>query len=159
MGIFLNCLISGKFFSIVTSRSHEYASIRKSIEFILNTILTLEQKREMYVNCCGFGLNLVLADGFGFHSLKNRIVNVDFNNFTNDMVITNYLNHCRYYGVGLPLSNNFKEEFGIDDSHVVPVQEAKKMALNRFIELCKTHSTRQLLNFSIGFSDDEKKNC
>ena len=31
------------------------------------------------------------------------------------------------------------------------------MALNRFIELCKNQSTRQLLNFSLGFSDDDKK--
>ncbi len=153
----LECLINGKLFSIVTSRSHEYASIRKGVEYIVNNILTLEQKKEMYNNCCGFGLNLVLLDGFAFHSLKNRINIDDFNDFTNDMVINSYLNNCRYYGVGLPFSNSFKEEFKIDSTQNIPIQEAKKLALNKFIELCNIYSSKQLTNFSVGFSDDDKK--
>ena len=151
--IFKNCLIKGKLFSIVTSRSHEFSSIRKGVEYIIDNLFTLEEKREMYVNCCGFGLNQILLDSFQYHIVKNRTV--DYTNFSNDVVISNYLSRCKFYGVGLPFSNSFKEEFQLTED--IAIQDAKKLALNKFISICSDFSNKMLHNFSCGFSDDDKK--
>ena len=155
--IFINCLKKGKLFSIVTSRSHEYSSIRQSIEYIINNILSQEDKKEMYINCCGHGLNRVLLDGFMCYTLKNRLHLVDLKNLTKDNVIQRYLNSCKYYGVGLPFSNSFREEFNIPEGHTVSIQEAKKIALDKFIGICKDYSNRLQCDFALGFSDDDKK--
>ena len=154
--IFINCLKQGKFFSIVTSRSHEYSSIRKGIEYIINNLFTKEEKKEMYISCCGFLHNDIMLDSFGFYINKNSN-EIDYDDFTNNKIIKNYLNYCKYYGVGLPFSNDFKKEFEINDTQKVTIQEAKKIALDKFIKIAYEQSKRLLNNFSVGFSDDDKK--
>jgi len=46
-------------------------------------------------------------------------------------------------------------EFGIDDTHMISIQEAKRLALGKFLDVCHEHNNGK--KFSFGFSDDDKK--
>lgn len=160
--IFIGCLKEANLFSIVTSRSHEFSSIRRSIEYIID-LFSMEDKKEMYINCCNFGLNDLELDSLYAYEMRNRVEKLDFtNNFSKNGVISHYLNKCKYYGVGLPFSNSFKEEFNIDDTLKVSIQEAKKMALGKMLSISdemftKIYNNGDLEVFNLGFSDDDKK--
>jgi len=159
---FLNCIKQANLFGIVTSRSHEFFSIRKGVEYIIDRCLTLEEKRKMYINCCNFGLNDIMKDSFYAYELRNNIDKVDYSNFSKNSAVSKYLDICKYYGVGLPFSEDFKKEFNLSTESKMTIQEAKKMSINRLMVISDKLFTKIYTNgdievFNLGFSDDDKK--
>lgn len=158
---FLSCLKGANLFGIVTSRSHEYSSIRRSVEYIIDNVLTNEDKDKMYINCCNFGLSATMLDSFYGYEIRNRD-NLDYENFSKSIEVSRYLDTCKYYGVGLPFSNSFKKDFNITDDLKISIQESKRMALDRLIGISDNIFTKVFSNgdieiFNLGFSDDDKK--
>jgi hypothetical protein len=119
---FLKCIDEGHIFAIITSRSHEYISIRKGIEYIINKYMYIKSK-------------------------INQPINYD------DKYIKEYLDKCFFYGVGLPFSNSFMNEFNLSPTVKLTIQDAKKLALSKYIEII--HEKQK--DFKLGFSDDDKK--
>ena len=167
--IFLTALKQGCFFAIITSRSHEYNSIRRVVEYIVDNYLSREEKIKMYINCCDFvskyinynstlGLDNLFSNGW---KIKVYDTSFDFENFSKNNIISSYLDKCKYYGVGLPFSNSFKTEFNLLDIKM-SIQEAKQLALSKILNIVDGIFTKILPNgnfdiFNLGFSDDDKK--
>ena len=158
----INCLINANLLGIVTSRSHEYTFLRKGVEYIIDNILSIEEKRKMYINCCDFRLSDIMLDSIYTYDLRNAVDKIDLENLSVNKIVSKYLDTCKYYGVGLPFSNSFKNDFDITDDLKISIQEAKKMALGRLINISdrmftKVYTNGDLEIFHFGFSDDDKK--
>ena len=145
---FIKCLIEGSIFAIITARGHEYDTLRKGVEYIINNCLSENEQNKMYNNCLEF------ASIFESNRKFERIEKI----FTKNELIDTYLNCCKYYGVGLPFSKSFAEEFNIDPSKPEKLEESKQIALGKFIDICNEYGKFANLKVSIGFSDDDKRN-
>jgi len=145
-GKFIKCLTEGSLFAIITARGHEYNTLKEGVKYIIDNCLTSEQKDNMYDKCLSFANYFDNNDEFIRHDDK----------FSDNKLIERYLECCRYYGVGAPYSKSFSEEFTEDTS--IKIEEAKKMVLDRFIQICDSYGQHSNLNVSLGFSDDDKKN-
>ena len=143
---FIKCLTEGALFVIVTARGHEYSTLKEGIKYIIDNCLTISQQDKMYENCENF---LHLFD-------KRTFLRNNEGKFTDNQLIEYYLNKCKFYGVGSPLSESFKSEFNISDS--IKIEEAKKLVLNKFLEICHSYGEKTNIKVSVGFSDDDKKN-
>jgi hypothetical protein len=143
---FIKCLTEGALFAIVTARGHEYSTLKEGIKYIIDNCLTRSQQDKMYENCENF-LHLFEKRTF---SRNNE------GKFTDNQLIEYYLNKCKFYGVGSPLSESFKSEFNVPDS--IKIEEAKKLVLNKFLEICHGYGEKTNIKVSVGFSDDDKKN-
>lgn len=143
---YILCLTEGSLFAIITARGHEYETIKNGVKYVINNCLTKEQQDMMYQNC------LEYASVFEKGKVYTRKTGV----FTDNELINTYLDCCKYYGVGVPYSNSFKEDFKV--SVDIPIEECKQMALGRFIDICNEYGRNSNLGVSIGFSDDDKKN-
>jgi hypothetical protein len=128
---FLTAIKEGRLFAIVTTRGHEPATLRSGIKYIIDNILTPEEKQKM----------------------ENSLVNFNkiFGITTNDL-ITQYLGSCYFIGLN---SQAFKDEF-----HYVPqgdkLNQGKQDAINKFVNFVKDFSKRANMGVKIGFSDDDK---
>jgi hypothetical protein len=143
---FIQCLVEGSLFSIVTARAHEYQTLKEGVKWIIDNCLIKQQQDLMYENCQKF---LQLFEGKSFVR-ENNI------NISDTKLINYYLDKCKFYGVGFPFSNSFKSEFNLDPS--IKIEEAKKIALDKFLEICNSYGKQSNRNVSVGFSDDDKKN-
>ncbi len=86
---------------------------------------------------------------------KNKeYIKINSNKITELTFVKDYLDKCKYYGVGIPFSNDFKSEFNIIEH--ISIQDAKKLALNKFIDFCVENNTTDNITH-VGFSDDDKK--
>jgi hypothetical protein len=140
---FIKCLTDGSLFAIVTARGHEYDTIKEGVKYIVDNCLTLSQQDKMYENCEKF-----------LHLFEKRTyTRNNTGKFTNNELIEYYLDKCRYYGVASPA---FKTEHNLP--YDIKIEESKKVALNKFLELCHSYGEKTNINVSVGFSDDDKKN-
>ena len=144
---FIKCLTEGSLFAIVTARAHEYKTLKEGVKYVIDNCLTFREQNKMYENCLNFSN---LFDGKVDYVRTNG-------KFSDNKLIKRYLECCKYYGVGFPYSNSFKEEFPIDNT-TTSIEEAKKMVLDNFIEICNEYGNISHNKISIGFSDDDKKN-
>ena len=143
---FLKCLKEGSIFAIVTARAHEYDTIREGVKYVIDNCLTIAEQNKMYEKCLNFSK---LFDGnISYARIDGK--------FSENKLIDRYLNCCKYYGVGFPFSNSFLNEFAVDST--IKIEEAKKMVLDNFIEICNEYGIKSNVKISIGFSDDDKKN-
>ena len=111
---FIECLVNGHIFSIITSRGHEPESIRKAIEWIINDILSDDQKYEMYQNCLKFVY---------LYNVNKKYDGIPKNEvFTENPLIKDYLDVCGYYGIQ---SKWFISKFGDNTP-----EKAKGIAMN-----------------------------
>ena len=143
---YIRCLTEASLFAIITARGHEYDTIKQGPKYIIDNCLTKEQQDIMYQNCLEYAS--IFEKGKEFHRKKGK--------FSDNELIKLYLESCRYYGVGAPYSESFKNDFGVAEN--TPIEECKQIALGRFIEICNTYGKNANLGVSIGFSDDDKKN-
>lgn len=143
---FVKCLTEGALFAIVTARGHEYDTLKEGVKYVINNCLTKNQQDIMYENCLKFS-----------KIFEQRTYTRKSNcKFTDNDLIKIYLECCKYYGVGVPLSESFKKDFNVDNS--IRIEEAKKLVLGKFIEICNEYASKINAKVSIGFSDDDKKN-
>jgi hypothetical protein len=128
--VFLKALRDGRLFAIVTTRGHEPSTIRKAVEYIIEEVLTPEEKEEMKKNLKSF----------------NEMFNIKTNN-----IIEKYLNSCYFMGL---FSNAFQEEFSY-----VPLgpklNQGKQDAINKFVNYVREFAKRTKLTLNVGFSDDD----
>jgi len=134
---FIDCLVRGSIFAIITARGHEPDSIRRGVEYIIWNVLTNEQRTEMGANLTGF------QDLF--------IPNFDImRDVSLQTLVSAYLDKCDFVGVNAP---SFIKKFS--DVDVKSPEEGKKFALDEFVARIKTYGDMVNGDVSIGFSDDD----
>lgn len=144
---FLKCLSEGALFAIITARGHEPDSIRMGVEFIIDNVLSEDQKFLMYNNC------LQHFSRFEFQNV-DKIDRIPRGQLSKTPLIEVYLNHCYYFGVS---SESFASEFG--ESSASNPEKAKEIALKYFIDKCNNFGKDiGAKTVSVGFSDDDPKN-
>lgn len=133
---FINCLISGNIFMIITARGHEPQTIKKSVEWIIFNYLTNEQRIQMIKNLSGF------VKLFGYETFDGMITN---------KYIYDYLELCDFLGVQ---STHFQKKFNGTGSTISP-ERGKEIAIDTFVR--KVNEYGKLINssISVGFSDDD----
>jgi hypothetical protein len=142
---FKKCLSEGALFAIITARGHEPESIRGAVEWIIDNILTEEERFLMYSNC--------LKHAYLF-SHDQEFDRIPKGQLSQTSLVKLYLDECGFYGVS---SQSFAKEFGA--ASAANPEHAKELALDKFIEKCNALG-RQVgaKSVSIGFSDDDPKN-
>ena len=136
---FIECLVNGSLFAIITARGHEPAAMRKGVEWIIDNVLTKEQQYEMYDN---LGKFLYLFNGnTKFDRVLRGIP-------SQSIVVRDYLNHCEYVGVS-SLSRG--------GSPANP-EAAKEDVLMEFKDKINKYAASIGREAKIGFSDDDLKN-
>lgn len=131
---FLNTLIEGRLFAIVTTRGHEPSTIRSAVEYIIDNVLTTDDKDEMIKNLKNF----------------NEMFNVQVDDAN---IIKQYLNECYFIGL---MSQAFLDEFNYKP--VGPkMNQGKQDAINKFVNYVRDFSKRMKKPLKVGFSDDDVK--
>lgn len=138
---FIECLLGGRIFSIITARGHESESIKKGIEWIIDNYLSNDQKYEMYNNILKFAY-------YYRDEEKYDVLYKDISNISKSPLIKMYLDKCYFIGVSNPNS----------ETSALNPEQAKKDALLRFKSKIDNLSKKIGVKFMIGFSDDDKKN-
>lgn len=144
---FMKCLSDASLFAIITARGHEPESIKKTIEWIIDSVLTDGQKDSMYAHCLKFSY------WFNPHDVDDY-PRIPRGQFSQNKLIQDYLSGCSYYGVS---SKSFAQEFG--EASASNPELAKQKALDKFLERCNEYGERiGAKSVSLGFSDDDPKN-
>lgn len=142
---FVKCLTEGSIFSLITARGNEPSTYRNAVEYIIDNVLSDDEKFLMYSNC------LKHAYIFGNEDTYDRIPK---GQLSKTPLIIKYLDNCDFYGVS---STTFQKEFG-ETSPSNP-EKAKELALDKFIDKCNEFGKKVgAKSVSIGFSDDDPKN-
>lgn len=126
---FLNNLIEGNLFSIVTTRGHEPKTLRSGIEYIIENVFDENQKNL-------FLLNLLKYNKF-FGKEREHL-------------IENYLDKCIFIGV---MSNHFETIFGYSAKKKTDV--GKRDAVDYVVQKFNEYVGTKKLPVKIGFSDDD----
>lgn len=137
---FLDCLVSGTLFAIITARGHEPKTIRKVVEYIIYTVLTEDQQNEMAANLSGFK-NLFDEEDF--------LVEQSF-----DKLLKDYLNNCDFIGVSSPSFMKKHPEIAGEHGASNP-EKAKQLAAKDFIDKIMKYANKINAKFKLGFSDDD----
>lgn len=138
---FIECLTNGSIFAIITARGHEDNSIRVVIEYIIDGILTSDQKNLMYNNLKKYKYLFDRTENFDMY----------FNGkLTDHELCKAYLNNCEFVGVSSPSRNA--------GSHTSSSPEiAKKKALIDFKSKVNRFAGNIGGKATVGFSDDDTK--
>jgi len=130
---FINTLINGEIFAIITARSVSPLTLKKSVEIIIYDYLSESQHHQMLENLMDY------SDLFGTNP---------------DSLIEHYLEKCDYYPV------NSKEFISRHEGNVDPANPeiGKKIALNEFSKRIEQYGLQTNRNVKLGFSDDDTVN-
>lgn len=135
---FLQCLVDGSIFAIITARGHEPNSIKEAVRYIIETQLNQQQQDEMMQNLMGF----------------NEEFDEPF-----EMLIDEYLDLNYYFGVSSNyFMKKFKKQLGITPGGALNPEKAKEVALKYFIDKMHKYGKEIGAQVRIGFSDDDPKN-
>lgn len=142
---FINYLSKGTVFAIITARGHEPETIKKAVEYIIDNVLSEDQKHSLYAHCLKF------AYLFGKdYDLYDRIPK---GALSKTKLISDYLDTCEYYGVS---SKYCIDKFGLGDTSNPEL--GKEMAMKEFTKKAHTFGEKIGAKVSMGFSDDDVKN-
>lgn len=137
---FIECMMKGSIFAIITARGHEPDSMRDAVEWIIFNIMNLEEKNEMGANLTAFrdmfNPNYDILRESSFKTLVN-----------------NYLDKCDFVGISSP---SFREKHNIGDA--MSPEKAKILALNEFVTRLKKYAKIVGGESRFGFSDDDPSN-
>lgn len=140
---FIDTLIRGELFAIITARGHGPSSIRKTVEWIIDNYLGSEQKRQMYNNCLSFYYVFKRPGKF----------EPNFDKITDHPIIKEWLDHCGYYGVSNPDFISKNKSGGADSP-----EKGKEIAIKEFISKGAKFASEIGASFKAGMSDDDMKN-
>jgi|GEM_PF-302389 len=141
---FIEYLSKGTIFAIITARGHEPESIRMAIEYIIDNVLTEDEKHSLYSHCLKFAY-LFKVD----YDSYDRIAR---GKLSQTKLIKDYLDNCDYYGVS---SDYCKNKFGLGD--VSNPEVGKEKALKEFTKKVDNFGKKIGAKVSLGFSDDDIK--
>lgn len=136
---FIECLVNGSIFAIITARGHESPSMKKGVEWIIDNVLDESQLFEMYNNLRKFEYL------YGGESESERILT---GTPSENPIIQKYLDSCDFVGVSAPSRGG---------SPANP-EKAKEEALLLFKQKINDYAKRLGKVAKIGFSDDDLKN-
>jgi hypothetical protein len=131
---FKKCLINGRLFFLVTARGHEPSTIRRAVEYFIDTQLTKEEKNKMRKNL------------IYYYNLFNETIE------DNNTLLNNYLSLCEYIGVTSKYWCE-KLKFNTNDN----TELLKKIAIGYIINKLKKYKINDY-KIKIGFSDDDIHN-
>lgn len=140
---FIETIISGELFSIITARGHGPETIRKGVEWIIENYLGIEEKRKMYNNCLTFYYVFKRPGKF----------EPSFDKITNHPLIKEWLDHCGFYGVSNPEFIKKNSSNGADSP-----EKGKEIALKEFVSKGAQFANEIGAKFKAGMSDDDMKN-
>jgi hypothetical protein len=126
---FINTLINGNIFLIITARGHEPEIMKNFVKWLICNYMTEEQRYKMLENLRKF------------RELFN----------SKDDSIKSYLNTCEFIGI---MSKYFKKRFGIEFKG--DVESGKEVAINSFLERLENFATKIGAKLKVGFSDDDE---
>ena len=135
---FIECIISGSIFMIITARGHSPLAIRKIIEWVIFNFLTPEQKNIMEKNLIEF------SNEFGW----------DEKHWNFNDIVKSYLDICDFLGVS---SKFFAEKFNVPIGSAGKPEELKAMSIKYFSNKIYEFGKIALKNVKVGFSDDDLK--
>lgn len=141
---FIECLKGGYLFAIITARGHEPETIRKAVEYIIDNVLSNDDKFLMYNNC------LYHAYVFAKDSDFDRIYS---GQLSKSKLIKQYLDNCDFFGV---TSDYFTSQFG--EATASNPEKGKEIALKYFVDKCFKFGISIGKPVKLGFSDDDPKN-
>ncbi len=145
---FIEYLSQGTIFAIITARGHEPNAIKMAVEYIIDNILTENQKHSLYAHCLKF------AYLFGANLSYDSYDRIPRGQLSKTKLIKDYLNSCDYYGVS---SNFCIEKFGLGDAG--NPEKGKEMAIKEFTKQVNEFGQKiGAKSVSLGFSDDDIKN-
>jgi len=136
---FVECLVNGSLFAIITARGHESPSMKKGVEWIIDNVLSDVQVNEMYNNLMKF------AYLFRHNKEYDRILR---GQPSANPLVQLYLNNCEFVGVSAPSRGGSPSN----------PEKAKEDALVLFIERVDKFAASIGYKALIGFSDDDLKN-
>jgi len=136
---FVECLVNGSIFAIITARGHESPSMKKGIEWIIDNVLSESQLFEMYNNLRKFEYF------YGMDAESDRILT---GIPSQNQLVQKYLDSCEFVGVSAPSRGG---------SPANP-EKAKEDALLLFKQKVNDYAQRLGKVAKIGFSDDDLKN-
>jgi hypothetical protein len=137
---FIEAIVNGSLFAIITARGHNPEPMRKAVEYIIDTQLSQEQKDEMAANLTGY-----LSAFSGEDVISNE------QSF--DKLVDNYLSYCDFYGVSSPWFGENVLAGSASDP-----EEAKKRALTLFTKKIEKFGQHLDADVHLGFSDDDPGN-
>lgn len=137
---FIECLVSGSLFAIITARGHESPSIRKAVEYIIDECLTEDQKHEMYHHLLKYSY-LFNRDTDHDRFYKGKL--------TDTKLVDEYLGFCEFIGVSAPSR--------LDPENAMNPEKPKIKALMNFKRKINKSAARVGMKARIGFSDDDNK--
>lgn len=133
---FIECLVGGHIFVIVTARGHEPESIREAVEWIIYHILSPSQKKEMENNLIEF----------------NTLFGIDSKNKNYNQLVDKYLDLCEFIGL---TSNFYRRRYRYEGEMNKP-ENGKKVVLRDFVKRITEYGKLLNRKVNIGFSDDDK---
>lgn len=127
---FIDTLINGYLFAIVTTRGHEPPTLKAAVRYIIDNVLTSEQKEKMLENLQNFN------ELFGIKT---------------DDLIGSYLDSCYFIGM---FSQAFQDEFNYNPQGP-KLNQGKQDAINKFVNYVRNFAKTVNKPLKIGFSDDD----
>jgi hypothetical protein len=137
---FIECLTNGCLFAIITARGHESNTLKKGVEYIIDNILTDDQKSEMYSNLLKF-LHM-------FNEIDPNLDRILKGVPSKNPVVINYLSLCDFVGVSAPSRGGSPSN----------PEKSKEEALLIFKDKINRYALSVGKKAKIGFSDDDVKN-
>jgi hypothetical protein len=137
---FIECLINGTIFSIITSRGHSPKNIRRAIYWLIYEY-GLDNFKYMKLK------NVKEDESFEDQMIKNLLKFNRIFGIEPEQVVDSYIELCPIYTVK---SAFFLETFGN-----FIVEQAKKIALHDFNKIVHEYATKLDTTAEYGFSDDD----
>lgn len=138
---FIECLVNGSLFAIITARGHSPKTLRTGVEWVINNYLSDNQIYEMYNNLLKF-------DYLFNVNYKNRLPKFIKDIPSYNPVFKKYLDNCDFVGVS----------YNVGDMSAFNPEAAKEKALMDFKEKINKFAGNIGYKARIGFSDDDDKN-
>jgi len=143
---FIECLSNGIIFSIITARGHEPETLKRGVEYIIDNVLSSEEKQSLYSHCIKFS--------YLFNSDYDSYDRIAKGKLSQTRLITDYLNECEFFGVS---STTFINKFKLGDASNPEL--AKELALKFFTDKINDFGKKVgAKSISLGFSDDDIRN-
>ena len=128
---FINTLINGHIFLIITARGHEPETIKKFVKWLICNYMTQEQREKMQENLIKF------QKLFG----------------SKDSSVKSYLNTCEFIGI---MSKYFTNKYGINYELEANVEDGKERAIDSFLSRLENFAIKVGGKLKFGFSDDDE---
>jgi len=137
---FIECLVNGNIFSIITSRGHSPINVRRAIEWLIYEY-GLNKFKKLNIK------NVDNQEDFEEQMTNNLLEYHELFGTDPDYVIDQYLDLCPIYTISSP---EFKERFpGLS------AEESKKVALRDFNKIVHEYANILGVTAKLGFSDDD----